>query len=114
MYCLKCGRETPDNQVFCSACQKNMVRHPVAPDTAIHLPSRPVVVTKRPAAKKRSIPLEEQILNLRRSLRRTRAFALAMLIILAMTAAILLHEVSDTESPIIGQNYTIDANQEPD
>ena len=111
MYCLKCGRETPDNQVFCTACQKNMAQHPVAPGTAIHLPSRPAVSAKRPAVKKRPVPLEEQILNLRRSLRRTRVFALAMLVILAMTAAILLHEVVDIDAPVIGQNYTIDASQ---
>lgn len=114
MFCLKCGRETTDGQVFCAVCQKSMALHPVAPGTAIHLPSRSTASAKRTAPKKRSVPLEEQISNLRRSLRRTRTFALIMLLILAMTAAILLHEVSDLDMPAIGQNYTINTSQDSD
>ena len=91
-----------------------MADYPVAPGTAIHLPARPLGAAKRPAAKKRSIPLEEQIANLRRSLRRTRVFALVMLVILAMTAAILMYEVSEFDAPAIGQNYTIDINHDSD
>ena len=104
---MKCGRDTVDDHVFCDSCQQNMERHPIAPGTAVHLPHR-AATPKKAAPRKRAIPLEEQIANLRRSLRRTRTFAVILLVILAMTAAILLREVTTLDAPIIGQNYTID------
>lgn len=48
MNCIRCGRETEEDQVFCSACLKDMERHPVNPGTPIQLPKR----TKRVAAKR--------------------------------------------------------------
>ena len=106
---MKCGRDTTDDHVFCDSCQQNMELHPVAPGTAVHLPNRSAAA-KKPAPRKRAVPLEEQLQNLRRSLRRTRTFALILLVILAMTAVILLREVTTLDAPIIGQNYTIDIN----
>ena len=89
-----------------------MIQYPVAPGTAIHLPNRSAV--KKTAPRKKTVSPEEQILHLRKSLRRSRTFALVMLIVLAMTAAILLHEMTDLEAPVIGQNYTIDTNLSSD
>ena len=40
MYCLKCGRDTKSEQVFCNDCLAVMDAYPVKPDTAIHLPKR--------------------------------------------------------------------------
>ena len=109
MNCLKCGRDTAEEHVFCDLCQQNMGRHPVAPGTAVHLPNRSSVA-KKPSPRKRAVPLEEQLQNVRRSLRRTRTFAAILLIILAMTAVFLVHEITALDTPIIGQNYTIDTN----
>ena len=105
MYCMKCGRDTDEDHVFCESCRENMLLHPVDPGTAIHLPNR--TVRKKAAPKKRPIPPEEQIQNLRRSLRRTRGFALILLVILIMTAVIFVHQLTGAEAPLIGQNYTI-------
>lgn len=91
-----------------------MTLHPVAPGTAIHLPSHSAASAKRAAGKKRSIPMEEQILHLRKSLRRTRIFALVMVLLLSITAAILVLEIAEIGAPVIGQNYTIDADQDSD
>ena len=106
---MKCGRDTVDDHVFCDICQQNMERHPIAPGTAVHLPNRSATA-KKAAPRKRAVPLEEQIQQLRRSLRRTRTFALILLVILAMTAVILFREVTALDTPIIGQNYTIDVS----
>lgn len=105
---MKCGRDTVDDHVFCDVCLQNMERHPVAPGTAVHLPNRTAV--KKAAPRKRTVPLEEQLQHLRRSLRRTRTFALVLLVILAMTAVFLFHKITALDAPIIGQNYTIDIN----
>lgn len=91
-----------------------MERHPVAPGTAVYLPNRSAASVKKAAPRKRPVPPEEKIQSLRRSLRRTRFFALILLVILAMTAAVLLHEVTTLDGPAVGQNYTIDINQASD
>ena len=103
---MKCGRDTVDDHVFCDSCQQNMERHPIAPGTVVHLPNRSATARK-PAPRKRAVPLEEQLQHARRSLRRTRTFALILLVILVMTAVILFREVTTLDAPIIGQNYTI-------
>lgn len=40
MSCMRCGKETDENQVFCAECLADMERHPVKPGTPIQLPSR--------------------------------------------------------------------------
>ena len=114
MGCLKCGRDTTGDHVFCDNCQQKMAHNPVAPGTAVHLPQRTSSTPKKAAPRKRAVPPEEQILSLRKSLRRARTFALIMVIVLAMTAVILVHQITDGDTPIIGQNYTIDTNLSSD
>ena len=114
MLCLKCGRETTGDHVFCDSCQKKMDSYPVAPGTAVHLPHNTRSTPKKATTRKRGPSPEEQIQNLRRSLRRARTFALVTLIILAMTAAIVLHQAVSNDMPVIGQNYTIDTNLSSD
>ena len=41
MYCMKCGKEVKENQVFCDACLVIMEKYPVKPGTHIQLPHRP-------------------------------------------------------------------------
>lgn len=38
MNCIRCAKETENNQPFCPECQADMERHPVAPGTPIQLP----------------------------------------------------------------------------
>lgn len=40
MSCIRCGRLAEENQVFCNACLEDMQKHPVKPDTPVHLPDR--------------------------------------------------------------------------
>ena len=40
MNCMKCGKETAENQVFCESCLKDMGKYPVNPGTPVHIPSR--------------------------------------------------------------------------
>lgn len=113
MLCLKCGRETTGDHVFCDSCQKKMDGYPVAPGTAVHLPQR-ATSPKKASPRKRGPSPEEQILSLRRSLRRARTFGAIILIIFAMTAALLFHQAMNSDTPVIGQNYTIDTNLSSD
>ena len=61
MYCLKCGRETGSEKVFCDDCLTAMEQHPVKPGTPIHLPRRDQMDTpKKTSRTKRAPNLEEQ------------------------------------------------------
>ena len=55
MNCIKCGREIPENQVFCDRCLEQMAAHPVKPGTPIYLPKRvPSSEKKRPPKQEES------------------------------------------------------------
>lgn len=66
MYCLKCGRETVSEKVFCNECLELMKQHPVKPGTAIQLPQRASMAVPKKAPKRVLSP-EEQIVRLKRS-----------------------------------------------
>lgn len=109
MNCMKCGRETTGEHVFCDRCLATMDCYPVKPGTAIHLPKREEA-PRKPAPRKRTIPPEEQIQTLKRALHRSRLFGIILLVALTLAALLLLREFAGDETPIIGQNYTIDIN----
>lgn len=115
MYCLKCGRDTTDDHVFCDNCQNAMEQCPVKPGTPVHLPHRKAApVAKKPPSRKRTLSQEEQISLLRRSLRRCRIFALVLLVVLSLLSVLLIREFTNNDVPAIGQNYTIDTNWDTD
>ena len=48
MNCMKCGKETVGNHVFCQECQEIMRAHPIKPGTPIQILPRPArAVEKR-------------------------------------------------------------------
>ncbi len=112
MYCLRCGREAEEEQVFCSACRENMEQYPVKPGTPIHLPRRQTAVSiKKKSRRKRLLPPEEQVLHLKKSLRRTRVFVALLILLLGLVigAGYWYFSQNDTN---IGRNYNIDTNQQ--
>lgn len=115
MYCLKCGRETMDNQVFCDACMEGMTHYPVKPDTAVNLPHResPAAVKKQPPRKRPQSP-EEQVTHLRKQVRRLTLLLAVLTVVLSLATAMLLKEhFGEGNTPVIGRNYTIDTTQQP-
>jgi len=105
MYCIKCGRETEGEVVFCQDCLAEMEKYPVQPGTVVLLPRRreSSVLKKTP---KRHIPTaEEQLLLLRKT-----AMVLSILLGICIAAIVLMikptmHYVLD-EHVEIGQNYS--------
>lgn len=90
MYCLKCGRDTPGEQVFCEACLEGMKQFPVKPGTAVTLPSRRNdSEIKKQQSRKRPVSPEEQVLLLRKRLRRSRIALLILILLLGVAAAVL-------------------------
>lgn len=109
MNCMKCGRETAEEQVFCAGCLEEMERYPVKPGTVVHIPSRAetVEVHKTPRRKKPVLPVSEQMTRLWKKLLWTRV-ALAVMLILFGILCFAVGRVMiewDTRE-VIGQNYT--------
>ena len=114
MNCMKCGRETAEDQVFCELCLNEMENYPVKPGTVVLIPSRNeedevrrIQHRKRPA-----LSVSDQIVRLRKKLLWTR-IALALLLVacglLCMAVGRLAVEW-DAERDL-GQNYsTVDAS----
>lgn len=115
MYCLKCGKETRGNEVFCGACLEDMEKYPIKPGTAIQLPLRtPRAGSKKPSRRPRSLSPEEQARRLRGMIRRLTATVAILAIALCITAAVLVHTlINQGKGSDIGKNYTAVTGQQP-
>ena len=116
MYCMKCGKETQDNQVFCERCLQVMDAYPVKPDAAINLPNRNVApAAKKPAHRKRALKPEEQIAQLKKVNRRLRIIGLVLAVLLGISiGAIVYHMMQPEEDPTpdTRRNYTYASESE--
>ena len=105
MYCMKCGRETENETVFCQDCLAEMEKYPVQPGTVVLLPRRrePSMLKKIP--KRHLITMEEQLVFLRKAV-----MVLSILLGICLAAIALMfkptmHYVLG-EHVEIGQNYS--------
>ena len=111
MYCLRCGRETDDEQAFCLECQKEMARYPVDPNAVVTLPARRQTPPKKVV--KRKISPEEQLKFLRRRVRIYACLFIAALITAVCLAVPFIRDIGK-EKFQIGQNYsTVKPSTEP-
>lgn len=113
MNCIKCGRETGENQVFCELCLGEMENYPVNPGTAVHIPPRaPEEETKKNQAKKKPVPsASEQVLRLKKKLFRTRLMLAVMLLVCGLLCFAVGWTVMELDfQRLLGQNYTIVEN----
>ena len=114
--CMKCGRERPENQVFCDACLADMRQHPVKPGVVVLLPRRDDTAPK-PAPKRRqpSLPPEEQIKTLKK---RLVGLIIASVLLFGAVVGLGWLAVKDwmedrSESPKPGQNYSTEVHHTP-
>ena len=118
MNCMRCGRETAGQQVFCESCLDDMSRHPVKPDVAIYLPVRKPSDPQRKQSRSRrkEITAEELVPILRR---RILVLAATVVILVLMLAAAFVgvwfahNPQAEEQIPNIGQNYqTVETDKE--
>lgn len=105
MNCIKCGRETTGEDVFCQECLSEMGRYPVQPGTVVLLPRRKDSSYAKKAPKRHTPSPEEQI-----SVLRNRISILVLLLVFSIAAIALMfkptmHYIRD-EHYEIGQNYS--------
>ena len=103
MYCLRCGRETEEEQAFCLECQKEMAKYPVDPNAVVQLPVRKQSSPKK--AVKRKAPPEEQVKYLKHRMRVCACLFLIALILSICLSVPLIRSYGKQHFQI-GQNYT--------
>ena len=107
MNCLKCGRETTDDHVFCDSCREEMQRYPIRPETAVILPKRKkeVPIKKTRHHGRGPVSPEDQIRRLKHQ--RSWLFSLLLACILCFAAAVTLAlNLKPEEEHLPGQNYS--------
>lgn len=105
MHCIKCGKETKGSDVFCQDCLLVMQTQPVKPGTAVHIPSRPV--SKKAPSRKKVLSPEEQVVKLRKQIRKLVWAVIALILALGLTTAstlYLLHQQQIQDD--LGKNYS--------
>ena len=105
MNCMRCGRETPEEQCFCEECLLDMERYPVKPGTVVQLPSRRVDALQRKQPRRKSISPEEQVKVLKRRLRGVCVSLVICLLLLSLAVYSLLRHTGEDRFAI-GQNYS--------
>lgn len=113
MFCIKCGRETREHQVFCDACLADMERYPVDPGLPVQLPRRVAAVSsKKSAQRRKQLKPEEQLRKQSRVIRGLVIAVVVLTLALALTAGALTARILEQpeKTKPIGQNYsTMDA-----
>ena len=107
MHCIKCGKETKGEQVFCTHCLELMEKYPVKSDTPIQLPNRPNSSSqKKQNRKKRPMDQDEKIARLRRKNRWLGLLVLVLLLAVLLLVGKIYRDARMTDDKEIGKNYT--------
>ena len=107
MQCLKCGKETTGEKVFCDDCLEVMEQYPVNPSTPVPAP-RVVANTQEKKATRRRPPTEEEtILQLKGLIRLLTVTVAILAVLLCFVAGLLMQQLETNQNKnAIGKNYT--------
>ena len=112
MYCLKCGRESSKQQVFCDSCLQGMTRYPVKPDARVQLPQRDTPPPSKKAGRQKRIASPEELLPLLK--RRNRRLVCAVIALSLVTLLTMVSLIRQNNSPSTnhhsGKNYNINTS----
>ena len=108
LYCMKCGKEISEKQVFCDSCLEVMERFPVKPGTRVLLPNRTApTVSKKTTTRKKVLTVEERLARSQKAIQFL-SISLAVAIFALCLSVTLLVDNLNNETPnrVIGQNYS--------
>lgn len=106
MHCLKCGKESAPEHVFCADCLQIMAASPVDPTTPVVLPQRKKTPEK--PSRRKSGGYADTVRQLRRIIK-SLCWVLAVLTLLVCILSgwlIYMLKTDNSNQPAIGQNYT--------
>ena len=108
MFCMKCGREIEEGQVFCHDCLHGMAKYPVKPGTVIQLPKRRETTASRKSFSWRKILTpEEQIRKLKNQLRTVTILALILFLLFCAALYPAILYLAEENHFLPGQNYSL-------
>ena len=116
MNCVKCGRETAEEQIFCEVCLREMEDYPVKPGTAVLIPNRnpEEPVKKAKAKKKKVLTLSEQTLQLKRKVLRLRILVAVLLLVCGALFFLIDRLQGELDRQFLpGQNYQTEETYSP-
>ena len=107
MQCIKCGRDVEPDQVFCNSCKETMAKYPVRPGVVVQLPRRTETVGKKqPSRRRPTLSAEEQLVLLRRAVRRLAVLAVLLLAAVIGLSWLTVDLYRESERKVLpGQNY---------
>ena len=105
MNCMKCGRETRGEDVFCQDCLTEMEKYPVDPGTVVLLPRRKESAAVKKSQKRHTPSSEELIAGLRQQKMALLFLLMVCIIAIALMFEPTMHYVRE-EHYEIGQNYS--------
>lgn len=108
MYCMKCGKETSEDKIFCDSCLAVMDRYPIKHSIKIQLPNRAELApVKKPLLKKKEPTPEERIEQLQKIIKTLILSLAAVVLVLILSIALLVDALSTEDNRAsIGQNYS--------
>ncbi len=113
MGCLKCGKETKDEQVFCPGCMELMEAYPVKVDMHIHLPHHALRTDPgKVSRKRRPASPEEKLKQIRKRQRWLIAVIAVLLVLIGLLAAQLLQLSAAADRSEQGKGYTYNSISE--
>ena len=109
MNCVKCGKDTTENNVFCSDCLAQMADYPVKPGTPVLIPDHSPA--RRTSVRKFRAPEPEDVIRRQKKLIRLLAVSVAVLFIAwVLTTVMAVRMLMEEEHAPIGQNFGITTN----
>ena len=109
MNCVKCGKETTENNVFCPDCLAQMADYPVKPGTPVTIPDHGAV--RRPQHRKVRAPEPEDVIRRQKKLIRLLAVSAAVLFIAwVLTTVMAVRMLMEKDHAPIGQNFGFTTN----
>ena len=107
MYCLKCGREIEDQQVYCSGCLEIMERYPIKPGTPVQLPKKNPIPAQKKQNRRGTPSLEDQLRHQRRIIK----VLISMLLVVSLAASFFAFQYFQPEAtedePSPGQSWSV-------
>ena len=104
MNCMRCGKDTSFENVFCDECLKEMAKHPVNPNTPVILPKRKASSVKK-TNRRKTVSADEQIAGLKHRIH----VLSVVLVAVSILAALLVYPAVKylmEDHVLPGQNYT--------
>lgn len=106
--CMKCGRETKEDAVFCEECLEHMERYPVPDHTLVYVPSE----KDRAAAKKHTtthtvVSAEDQVKRFKREADWLRLMVILFALLSMFLGIVSMETLNELKlTGLIGKNYT--------